>query len=126
MSDEQAQITRVAENEAAFRAANEKLRAVFDEARSEELPFLCECGDFKCTQIVLVGLELYARVREHPACFLVSPGHKQLETEAVVESGDGYEIIEKSGLAGEIARARWLTLQGLPRIDGQLPSSTAT
>ena len=118
MSDEQAQITRVAENEAAFRAANEKLRAVFEGADSGELPFLCECGDFKCTQVVLVGLELYARVREHPACFLVSPGHKQLETEAVVETGDGYEIIEKSGLAGEIARTRWLTIHGLPPLNG--------
>jgi hypothetical protein len=98
---------RVAENEAAFRAANEKLRGVFEGADGEEFPFLCECGDFKCTEIVPVRLQLYTRVREEPTWFLVSPGHKQLATETVVERGDGYEIVEKSGLAGEIARARW-------------------
>ena len=108
MSDGRARITRAAENEAAFRAANERLRAVFVDADSEQLPFLCECGDFRCTEVVLVELEVYARVRAEPAWFLLRPGHKQLETERVVETGNGYEIVEKSGLAGEIARAHWL------------------
>ena len=108
MSEARARITRVAENEAAFRAANERLRIAFEDAGSELLPFLCECGDARCTEVVLVGPDVYARVREEPAWFLLRPGHEQLETEDVVESGDGYELVEKSGLAGEIARARWL------------------
>jgi hypothetical protein len=112
VSDDQTRITRVAENEAAFRAANEKLRIVFENADQDELPFLCECGDFICTQVVAVTLDIYERVREEPARFLVSPGHKQLDQETVVETGDGYEVIEKSGLAGEIARTRWLTPHG--------------
>jgi hypothetical protein len=110
--DDQTRITGVAENEAAFRAANEKLRIVFEDADQDELPFLCECGDFKCTQVVPVALDTYERVREEPVRFLVSPGHKQLDQETVVEAGEGYEIIEKSGLAGEIARTRWLTPHG--------------
>ncbi len=98
----------MAENEAAFRTANERLRTIFEDADSEQLPFLCECGDVRCTEVVLVRLDVYARVREEPAWFLLRPGHKQLETEEVVENGDGYQVVEKSGLAGEIARARWL------------------
>ena len=112
--DDESQIRRVAENEAAFRAANEKLRVAFETAGSKTLPFLCECGDFTCTEVVFVGLDIYARVREEPARFLVSPGHKQLETETVVEQDEVYEIIEKSGIAGDIVRSRWQTEQPLP------------
>ena len=112
--DDESQIRRVAENEGAFRAANEKLRVVFERAGSETLPFLCECGDFTCTEVVFVGLDIYARVREEPARFLVRPGHKQLETETVVEHDEVYEIIEKSGIAGDIVRSRWQTEQPLP------------
>jgi len=108
MSDGRARIVRAAENEAAFRAANERLRTVFEDADSEQLPFLCECSELACTEVVLVELEVYERVREEPAWFLLRPGHAQLEAERVVEAGDGYEIVEKSGLAGEIARAHWL------------------
>ncbi len=107
MPEDQELIGRVAENESAFRAANEKLRGVFEDADAEEFPFLCECGDFKCTKVVPVPLQLYTRLREQATWFLVSPGHKQLATETVVERGAGYEIVEKSGLAGEIVRARW-------------------
>jgi hypothetical protein len=114
MSDGRAHITRVAETEAAFREANEKLRKAFEDADEELLPFLCECGDFKCTDLVRVRLDVYAGVRNQPAWFLVSPGHKQLDSEEVVERGEGYDIIEKSGLAGEVARSRWLTPQGRP------------
>jgi hypothetical protein len=98
-------------NETTFRAANERLRTVFAESDDEPpggaYPFLCECGDRKCTQTVQVPLELYAEVRDHPARFLIVPGHKQLDSETIVDDGDGYEIVEKEGAAGEIARVDW-------------------
>jgi len=102
---------RIALHEVTFRSANETLRTVF--AASDEalpggaFPFLCECGDRNCTRVVQVPLELYAEVREHPARFLIVAGHRQLDSETIVDAGDGYEVIEKAGAAGEIARGDW-------------------
>jgi hypothetical protein len=100
---------RIARNELAFRQANETLRAVFEgapaEGPDESFPFLCECGERRCTNVVCISLETYGRIRSHPARFAIVPGHKQLETELIVEEGAGYEVIEKTGHAGEIARA---------------------
>jgi hypothetical protein len=105
---------RAVRNELAFREANESLRGVFESASGQDpegtYPFLCECGDRACTEVVHLSLEVYASVRAHPARFLILPGHKQLEVERIVDAGDVYEIVEKSGAAGEIARAGWAEL----------------
>jgi hypothetical protein len=99
----------MAENENVFREANETLRRAFedaDEARLRAYPFLCECGDRGCTTVVLLALEDYEQIRRHPARFLISPGH-EFGSERLVNSGDGYEVIEKVGAAGELVRAYW-------------------
>jgi hypothetical protein len=102
---------RCAHNELAFRRANESLRPVFEHAPgNERYPFLCECGDRRCSEVVHVTLATYAAVRAHPQRFLILPGHKQLDAERVVETGVGYEVVEKSGAAGEIARRGWAEL----------------
>jgi hypothetical protein len=103
---------RIVRNEIAFRAANETLRTVFSDREAEPLdvyPFLCECGDRECTQVVEIPLEVYAEIREHPARFLISSGHKQLASETIVDVRDGFEVVEKAGAAGETARATWVT-----------------
>ena len=80
---------RVARNESIFRDANEQLRASFELEQDAEtrLPFLCECANPRCTRVLLVSLEEYAEVREHPARFLtlpdelaVLPGHGPTST----------------------------------------------
>ena len=99
-------------NEVAFRAANEVLRDKLpspDERGLDLYPFLCECGDRNCTRVIEVPLEVYAETREHPARFLVLSGHAEDEAEHVLDERDDYEIVEKHGLAGEIARAHWTT-----------------
>jgi hypothetical protein len=101
---------RIGRNEVAFRSANETLRSVFTDPDDEPLdtyPFLCECGRRDCTEVVQVPFEVYEEIREHPARFLILPGHKQLPTETIVDEADGYEVVEKAGTAGEIARAHW-------------------
>ena len=97
---------RVAHNESVFRDANEQLREVFERERDEEtrLPFLCECANTKCTQVVLVSLEEYAEVREHPARFLTLPDHEEPETEVVVDEERRYQIVQKRGAAATVAR----------------------
>jgi hypothetical protein len=103
-------VERVAQNEVVFRNANESLKRVFagSAAPSAEVyPFLCECGNRSCTDVVQVPLDVYESIREHPARFLHLTGHGEPGVENVVEEGDGYEIVEKWGRAGAIARAKW-------------------
>lgn len=110
MSADDRQAVLVAENEAAFREANEGLRAAFERHGNEErmspLPFLCECGDRACTTVIRVPPDVYVQVREQPARFLIAPGHKQPD-EQLIEETESFEIIDKTGTAGEVARKRW-------------------
>jgi hypothetical protein len=94
-----------AENEAAFRDANEKIRAA--ERRLdpplERVPYLCECDDVRCHEpIRLTGTE-NERVREDGASFLIVPGHSS--DEDVIEEHDDYLIVRKHDRGGEVARA---------------------
>src|SRR2546426_6237461 len=84
---------RVVRVEAAFREANEKLRwrVKVSFAGEGTIPFICECGNERCTTAVPVSPETYDSVRRNPTRFLIAPGHKQLDSEKVVEEGAGFE-----------------------------------
>jgi hypothetical protein len=93
---------RVAENEATFRRANEALLLSFQELGPDELaPFICECGDDRCTQTIRLKLEEYEEVREQAGRFVVVPGHEILEVERVVEASERYEVVEKPSRTAE-------------------------
>lgn len=95
-SASESQGERAAEIEAAFRRANEALYRRFRELGTADLaPFLCECGDDRCTQTIRLTLEEYEEVRGRPGRFVVVPGHVILEVERVVEAGERYEVVEK-------------------------------
>lgn len=89
----------MAENEVTFRCANERLRGDFrahDIPHDELVPFLCECGDRRCTNLLHVSLDEYEAVREDPNAFLVVPGHNDRETEQVVDDADHDGAMEDS------------------------------
>jgi hypothetical protein len=80
---------RAARNEISFREANEKL----GEKRVEldaggQTPFLCECDDPRCTQVILLTLRQYEHVRSNATWFLVAVGH---------DSGGGRMAEEHAG-----------------------------
>ena len=55
---------RIARNQATFRAANERIGAaagVYDVATP--VPFICECADPICTEVVLLELDQYEEIR---------------------------------------------------------------
>lgn len=98
---------RVAENEATFRHANEKLEQRFRELGAEGLtPFLCECGDARCTRTIKLSLDEYEAVRERPDHFAIVPGHQILEVERVVEENGRYDVVEKVDVGRRVAEAR--------------------
>jgi hypothetical protein len=101
---------RKALNETTFRDANEQLEkktaALLGEDEPAPVPFLCECPRRECTQVVLVTLSDYERIRGDPRWTLTSPGHEDPEIERVVERTDGFLITEKFGRAADVAVER--------------------
>jgi hypothetical protein len=87
---------RAAENEATFRLANEVLAQRATELRpaEERMPYICECEDERCTEILqLMGAE-YEAVRAHPRRFVLIPGHQQPD-DCVLQEEPGFTVIEK-------------------------------
>lgn len=96
---------RAARNEALFREVNENIARL--EARyggsAPQPVFICECSSDSCTEHIPVDAETYQRVREHPRRFLILPGHVDKTVESVIETRPGYLIVEKTGVAGDVA-----------------------
>lgn len=96
---------RAARNEALFREVNEQVDSLSERQGSgaeEELLFICECSDDRCTERVTVPRAAYEDVRANPRRFLVVPGHDH-DFEHVVERTEWYAIVEKEGRAGDVA-----------------------
>lgn len=97
---------RVARNDAIFRDANEGIRDAAEEHRIEgPIPFVCECADPTCRELLRLLLAEYAEVRSNPRHFLNAPGHHVAAHgwAEVVKRYDGYTVVEKIGEAGAIA-----------------------
>ena len=98
---------RVARNEALFRDANERIKtfAAKFELREDSVPFICECADRRCQEIVRLRLDDYENIRSNPRWFINVPGHQvaALGAATVVETHNEYVVVEKVGHAGEVA-----------------------
>ena len=95
-----------AENEATFRAANERIREVERQLDPplERVPYLCECDDVHCHELMRLTVAEYERIREDGATFGVARGHSS--NGEVVEEHDHYVVVRKpDGSGGEVARA---------------------
>jgi hypothetical protein len=95
-----------AANQALFREANEGIRAVVDrpDVILPLVPFVCECSDLSCRRLLNVPLAVYERVRSSPRQFLHALEHIDDGTRGrVVETSDGFAVVEKTGLSAEVA-----------------------
>jgi hypothetical protein len=96
-------VERKAENEAIFRDANERIRAVRSGlAIAGKTPFFCECEDAGCRELVRLDLHEYEAVRANPARFVIARGHPH-DSGPVVAEHDGYLVVEKEGAARRVA-----------------------
>ena len=96
---------RIARNDAIFRSANEGIReAVERYGGPERVPFVCECADEECRELLRLTLDEYAAIRQNPRWFLNAIGHDSAAGQwgTVVERHDDYVVVEKLGEAGEI------------------------
>ena len=75
----ESQAEAVARNDALFRNANERINEVarsFDPDDEALLPFLCECADVRCTEVVQLSAREYEQLRRDPTRFATVPGHE--------------------------------------------------
>ena len=110
-------LVRIAENQSRFREANERIEAA---AESMQLvgpvPFVCECPDPQCTELVRMVLDEYEAIRAHERRFFVVKGHEEISVSSgAAVFADGFDeqrylVLEKIGLAGEIASDRYRNL----------------
>lgn len=98
-------VERIARTDAIFREANEQI-GDYAEAYGVQttVPFLCECADQHCREILRLTLENYREVREDPRHFINTPGHEASEHgwAEVIARTDGYVTVAKIGRAGDI------------------------
>ncbi len=96
---------RRAQNEVWFRDLNERLEVRSLEEPGVETSFeiVCECSLEGCTTRLSIDYGEYEAVREQPTYFILAPRHRDLSVERVVSREQGYEIVEKIGVAATIA-----------------------
>lgn len=102
---------RVAQNQSAFRDANERIEKAADAMLDlRELPLICECPRRECTEIGRLTRKEYERVRSEGTRFWVVPGHELttvdgVEVARVLERHERFTVLEKVGEAGAAAEA---------------------
>ena len=99
---------RVAKNEGLFREVNDRILELEDgfgprEPATMLAAFVCECATVGCATRVQMSVEEYRFARQRPERFLVAPGHVDPDHERVVMATERFMLVEKFGLAGEIA-----------------------
>ncbi len=88
---------RAARNQATFRAANERLRDAVEgiSLAGDLIPFICECSERTCTQVIRLRLNEYETVRANPTHFVITPGHESGVDEPV-ETSDRFTVVAKT------------------------------
>ena len=81
-----------------LRAARER----FEVDAEQPTPFICECGNVECRQIIRLTLADYERVRADPNTFFVVPGHddpatEQIVTGEVLHRNERFAVVKKRG-----------------------------
>ena len=101
---------RAAKNQSTFRDANERIEQAAERLEDlDPVPFICECPQRDCTELVRLFLADYEAIREHGERFFAAPGHEVCEVDGVevarlLERRDGFSVMEKVGEAGQVAR----------------------
>src|SRR4029450_5468145 len=99
------QAERAAQNESTFRGANETL-----EERAEEIvgdrrptPYLCECEDERCTQVILLTRGQYEAIRANSRTFVLAVGHES-PADRVLKEGASVHDGREDGRGGRARR----------------------
>ena len=86
---------------------NERVREI-NETFAHFVPlgdWICECADQRCSERVALTQEEYEVVRSNPRRFVVAPAdeHFFADIETLREQSERYWVVEKFGIAGDLA-----------------------
>jgi hypothetical protein len=85
---------RALENERLFRSANERIHDRRTELDLDgRTPYLCECEDQTCTQLIRLTRDEYAGIRSIGARFVIAPGHPTRGEP--VERNEHFVVVDK-------------------------------
>jgi hypothetical protein len=95
---------RLAHNEVVFRTLNESIDQIaIGLGGPAPFEFVCECATSDCFDRIELTLPEYESVRSEGSCFILRPGHEDLEVELVVQQHPNYIVVQKDGVAGLVA-----------------------
>ena len=87
---------RVAHGSSVSREANERILTLPNRPPAVFELFICECSHERCTGTISLTVNEFERIRRHPSCFAVTPGHVDPNVERVVAAAGGrYEVVQK-------------------------------
>ena len=91
-----------AQNQALFRALNERLDEFNTASASsvDTFTIACECGDMDCIEMIEIDPRDFLEIRREPHRFAVLPAHVLPDVEVVVRDSDHYVVVEKAGTPG--------------------------
>jgi hypothetical protein len=92
---------RAAVSQSRFREVNEAIEARYEGSAFAE--YTCECVQNSCRSPLSLAVQEYEEVRREPTHFVVAHGHVAPEGERVVRRTPRYEVVEKVGIAAEVA-----------------------
>lgn len=107
---------RQIENEMIFRRANEKAGDELDDLDAMhieddnldltwddtvKLHFKCECSDEDCHERIQLKLSEYKKIHENRDAFIVKLKHQVNEIEVIIQSEEGYSVVEKNNSTPE-------------------------
>lgn len=92
----------------ACRQENEAIQASADKLTIlGPIPFVCECPDHDCSEIVRLTFDQYEAIRQHPRRFFNVTGHERASVEAgaerIIAAEGDLTVVEKVGIAGTVA-----------------------
>lgn len=103
-------VARAARNQALYRQVNERVKEL-NEALDAALPlgeWICECANVECFERIELTHEEYESVRRDGTTFVVAPSDEHVfpDAETVTERHERYWVVEKVGVAAELAQRR--------------------
>jgi hypothetical protein len=88
---------RFERNQRHFRIVNERIAEITADWGGNELSVICECANTGCAARLEIPLDQYDAIRQHPAWYIVAPGHASPRgLEEVLERHGAYDIVEVS------------------------------
>ena len=104
----QEHLAEIGKAQVSYRVENEAIEASADRlALLGQIPFVCECPDRDCAEIVRLSFDEYEAIRQYPRRFFNVSGHETASVEAgaerIVAVAGALTVVEMVGVSGDVA-----------------------